>query len=156
MARYKGYYWKLNMSMESEMLSYKDVIVKDINRTGSKDLSDGKREAMLRILYSFAKRNMEIGYCQGMNFICFYLLEMGFSEEQAFWMICYIFEQLMPSNYYISMIPIVADICILRILMEECLPQTMKQLNYLQVDLNLMMLPLFVTAFTNLKNFEVG
>ena len=41
---------------------------------------------------------MEIAYCQGMNFICYFLTEAGFDEEETFWMLCYIFEVIMPSG----------------------------------------------------------
>jgi hypothetical protein len=156
MDRYKGYYKELLTSFPTEMSSYKKIILHDIHRTGNKDLPESTRERMLRILFSFAKRNMEIGYCQGMNFLCYFLLEMGFEEETTFWIICYVFERLIPHNYLINMIPIIADIELLRMILDKHVPKLMNHLNALSVDLNFVLLPLFVTAFTSIKNFAVS
>ena len=137
------------------MQAYQKIIILDVKRTGAKDIGDKERDAMTRVLYAFAKRNMEIGYCQGMNFVCHFLLEMEFSEEETFWLICYVFEQLMPRNYYVNMIPAIADIEIFKILLRESRPKFHEHLSSLGVDLNFMLIPCFVTIFTNLKNFYV-
>ena len=137
------------------MQAYQKIIILDVKRTGAKDIGDKERDAMTRILYAFSKRNMEIGYCQGMNFVCHFLLEMGFSEEETFWLICHVFEQLMPRNYYVNMIPAIADIEVFKILLRESRPKLHEHLTSLGVDLNFMLIPCFVTIFTNLKNFYV-
>jgi len=155
MDRYKGYYNELLAGFPNEMSSYKKIMLHDIHRTGNKELPESTRERMLRILFSFAKRNMEIGYCQGMNFLCYFLLEMGFEEEQTFWIICYVFERLIPHNYLINMIPIIADIELLRMMLDKHVPKLMNHLTTLSVDLNFILLPFFVTAFTSIKNFAV-
>ena len=156
MHRHQGYYEELSNNYNTEMLSYKKIIVVDLKRTGTKETTESARETMLKILYNFAKRNMEIGYCQGMNFLCYFLLQMGFQEEQIFWVICFVFERLMPNNYYVNMIPIIADIDLLKMLLEEFLPHLMVHLAALGVDLNFVLLPLFVTAFTSIKNFKAS
>jgi hypothetical protein len=153
--RYPGYYQNLCENFSDQMLSFKKIILLDIRRTGAKEMTEETKDKMLRILWSFSKRNMEIGYCQGMNFICFFLLDMGFTEEQTFWMVCYIFERLMPNNYYVNMIPVIADIELFKIILEEYLPRLTTHLGKLSVDLNFMLIPIFVTAFTNIKNHYV-
>jgi hypothetical protein len=153
MDRHKGYYNDLLNSFSTEMSSYKKIMVHDIHRTGTKEMPESTREQMLRILFSYAKRNMEIGYCQGINFLCYFLLEMGFEEEQTFWIICYVFERLIPHNYLINMIPIIADIELLRMVLDRHVPELMRHLSSLNVDLNFILLPFFVTAFTSIKNF---
>jgi hypothetical protein len=155
MNRYTDYYSSLVHNFSDQMLAYKKIILLDIKRTGAAQITEEMREKMLRILWSFAKRNMEIGYCQGMNFICFFLLEMDFSEEQVFWMVCFIFERLMPNNYYVNMIPVIADIELLKMILEEYLPNLTCHLASLSIDLNFMLIPCFVTAFTNIKNHYV-
>lgn len=45
---------------------------------------------------SVCKRNNEIAYCQGMNFICYFLIEIGFAEEEVFWLMCHLIENIMP------------------------------------------------------------
>jgi len=90
---------------------------------------------------------------KGINFLCYFLLEMGFEEEQTFWIICYVFERLIPHNYLINMIPIIADIELLRMVLDRHVPELMRHLSSLNVDLNFILLPFFVTAFTSIKNF---
>ena len=36
---------------------------------------------MRRVLIALLRRNSDIGYCQGFNFICYYLMKLGFEEE---------------------------------------------------------------------------
>lgn len=127
----------------------------DIKRTYAKIITQDTKEKMLRVLYNYSKRNMEIGYCQGMNFICYYFLENGFTEEETFWILAHIIEQVIPKNYYINMVPIIADIKILRQMMKEKIPRLVKHIQDLNVDLNFLLIPWFVMVFTNIQNNDV-
>ena len=44
-------------------------------------------------------RNKEIGYCQSMNFVVATML-MYCSEEQSFWILCSLVEDVLPEGYY--------------------------------------------------------
>jgi hypothetical protein len=53
----------------------------DLHRTVKKsDTSDEDTKALRNVLVAFSRRNPYIGYCQGLNFIAFFLLTMQFSE----------------------------------------------------------------------------
>lgn len=156
MDRYKGYYDQLDENFNDQMLTSKRIIVNDIKRTYSTIITQDNKDKMLRILYSYAKRNMEVGYCQGMNFMCYHFLTEGFSEEETFWILAYIFEQLIPKNYYTNMVPIIADIKMLRHLMQEKYPKLVSHIQDLNVDLNFILIPWFIMAFMNIQNNEVG
>ena len=58
----------------------------------------------------FAKRNPEIGYLQGFNFIVDYFLTQDFSPEETFWLLVFIIEDLLHKQFYASFFPIFADI----------------------------------------------
>ena len=62
----------------------KDVIVLDVNRTYFSESQDEKRETIKNILFCLLYTYPNIGYCQGMNFICQFLLEVTKEEEKAF------------------------------------------------------------------------
>ena len=126
----------------------------DIDRT-AQCLTLEVKQMMMRILFNFAKRNMEIAYCQGMNFICYFLIEMSFEEEEIFWILCYIFEHIMPHGYYINMTPVLADIEIFTEMLSEKLPFVHKEIVRKDFDLNFFLIPFFMTAFTSLKNNAV-
>ncbi len=62
----------------------KDVIILDVNRTYFSEDQNGKREIIKNILFCLLHKYPHIGYCQGMNFICQFLLEATKDEEKAF------------------------------------------------------------------------
>lgn len=66
------------------------------------------------VIYSYAKRNLSIGYVQGFNFIAGkLLLYMNSNEEQAFFLFKNIIEYQMPVNYYSEMCGVMADVDIM-------------------------------------------
>lgn len=58
---------------------------------------------------AFSRRNPFIGYCQGLNFIAYFLLTMQFQEEEAFWILSQITETIIPMDYYTNMIGVACD-----------------------------------------------
>ncbi len=150
----RGYYEALDASLNDQISAYMRLIQMDIDRT-AKDLTPEIKQMMLRILCNFAKRNMEIAYCQGMNFICFFLIEMSFEEEEIFWILCHLFEVVMPPSYYVDMTPVLADVEIVKLMIACNLPAVHREITRKGFDLNFLLIPLFVTIFTNLKNNEV-
>ena len=61
-----------------------DVITLDVNRTYFSEDQTGKREIIKNILFCLLYAYPDIGYCQGMNFICQFLLEVTKNEEKSF------------------------------------------------------------------------
>lgn len=156
MDRYAGYYDHLNANFDDQLGDYKCIILSDIRRTHSDVLTQDSKDKMFRILHSYSKRNAEIGYCQGMNFMCYHFLELGFSEEQTFWILTYIFEQIVPKNYYINMVPVVADVKLFKHMLRVTNPELGRHLARLKCDLGYILIPWFIMAFVSIKNNEAG
>ncbi|KAL0480459.1 hypothetical protein AKO1_011005 [Acrasis kona] len=57
------------------------------------------RSQMQRILTAYSWRNPHVSYCQSLNYIVGILL-LHYSEEQSFWMLVSILEELLPANFY--------------------------------------------------------
>ncbi len=56
---------------------------------------------MRNILYCLAIRNPYLGYCQGLNFIAYFiLLYITDDEIEAFWIFVYMLESILPIDYY--------------------------------------------------------
>ena len=71
-------------NIDNKIKLLKDVIVLDVNRTFFSVNQKEKRETLKNILYCLAYLYPKVGYCQGMNFICQFLLEVTNDEEKAF------------------------------------------------------------------------
>ena len=62
-----------------------------------------------RILTAYSRRNPQIGYCQGMSMVAAGLL-LHLEEEQAYWMLCAVIENVLPADYYTpGMLGMLAD-----------------------------------------------
>ena len=155
MGRHAGYFEALARLPDDHLAAAKRLISLDVERT-ARGLTPEIKEAISRVLLCFAKRNAEVGYCQGMNFICYFLIEMGFEEEQAFWLITHLVENVMPYGFYVNMTPVIADLEIFRHILQERQPWFYREVTRKGFDLQSLLVPFFVTLFTNLKNKEVG
>lgn len=155
MSRYKDYYKEIQNIFDKSLPKMNKIIKMDIRRTDSKNITENQKSQLERILKSLAKRNMEIGYCQGMNFISYYLLKMDFSEEETFWIMDYIINNLIPRDYYTNMIPLLADIKVLRYLLNERDPHFVRKLNDIGMDLNFMLTSPFLLIFTDINNLRL-
>ena len=102
-----------------------DVIEKDIPRTFTGAI--GFKDYQLRnVLYAFALLHPEIGYCQSMNFLAAVLIACC-GEEPAFWILCALIEDYLPSDYYVSgMKGFCIDLKLIEILINERTPDIAK------------------------------
>ena len=69
---------------EPKMKLLRDTIILDVNRTYFSTEQNKKREIIKNILFSLVYIYPNIGYCQGMNFICQFLLDVTKNEEISF------------------------------------------------------------------------
>jgi hypothetical protein len=84
-----------------------------------------------------------------MGVICATLLLL-FEEEDAFWMMCSIVENILPGQYYsVSLYGVQVDIRVFRYLIEQHLPNIHKFFNEHDVDLTLICFQWFLTLYSN-------
>ena len=69
---------------EPKMKLLRDTIILDVNRTYFSTEQNKKREIIKNILFCLVYIYPNIGYCQGMNFICQFLLDVTKNEEISF------------------------------------------------------------------------
>jgi hypothetical protein len=77
-------------------------IMKDLHRTFVSLTDEASDEDILplkNVLLAYSVRNTVVGYCQSMNFVTALLL-MHLTEEQAFWILAALVEDILPTNYY--------------------------------------------------------
>jgi small G protein signaling modulator 3 len=84
-----------------------------------------------------------------MGVICATLLLL-FEEEDAFWMMCSIVEDLLPGQYYsVSLFGVQVDIRVFRYLIQQYLPNIHRLFNEHDIDLTLICFQWFLTLYSN-------
>lgn len=114
-----------------------DVIERDLYRTFPTNSNFDNEEgigALRNVLLAYSTRNAAVGYCQSMNFlVAIFLLHMN--EEETFWTLAAIVEQLTPEYYSKNMRGMHVDQRVFRSLVAEYLPKVSAKLeeNYVEV-----------------------
>mmetsp|Transcript_99201 Transcript_99201/g.175951 ORF Transcript_99201/g.175951 Transcript_99201/m.175951 type:complete len:593 (-) Transcript_99201:23-1801(-) len=122
------------------------VIEADIPRTGVKG---DNRRYLENVLLAFAAKNAQIGYCQSMNFIAATLL-LYHTEEQVFWMLCSLIEDLLPEGYYTdSMVGLRVDLRVFDSLVAQYLPDLHRHFRKHEIDLSPITMNWFLCLFVN-------
>ncbi|XP_063446049.1 small G protein signaling modulator 3 homolog isoform X2 [Mytilus trossulus] len=108
-----------------------------------------------RVLRGLAWLYPDIGYCQGTGVIAASLL-LFMEEEDAFWMMCSIIEDLLPASYYShTLIGIQADQKVLRQILINYLPDLDLVLKEHDIELSLISLHWFLTLFASVVHMKV-
>jgi len=129
-----------------------DQIEKDLPRTfpGFMFTPTGYefQPALRRILRAYSLRNPYLGYCQSMNFIAGGLL-VFLEEEQAFWALCWLVEDLLHGYFSRSMMGLQVETRILEELIKENLPQLGKHLQKIGFNPILLTTQWYLCLFLN-------
>ncbi|CAD8160218.1 unnamed protein product [Paramecium pentaurelia] len=125
---------------------FQDTIKKDVVRTsGDEEI----QQKLSNVLTAYTIRNAQIGYCQGFNYIAHYLLlNQKYSEEDAFWFLCHLFETLLPQNYYNHLFGVLSDDEIIRQILQKEKPHLMEHFQNLSVETSLFTIQWLVCCFT--------
>ena len=87
-------------------------ITLDVRRTFQKKEEinlENKVKRLNAILLAYSKRNINVGYCQGFNFIVGYLLDIYSNDEEVFWLFTSIIDNIFPTDYYVALCGVMAD-----------------------------------------------
>lgn len=87
-----------------------------------------------------------------MNFMCAFLLEEGIEEEEVFWIMVYLINEVIPRNYFTNMVPLMSDIKLVKYFIKEKFPKYLTLIQRNQIDLNMVLLPWFLVIFTQIEN----
>ena len=115
------------------------------------DHSYASRESATRnVLLAYSYRNPAVGYCQSLNFITGALLMAPLTEEDAFFSLVTIIEDLMPPDYYTrddDLLGARIDQLVFAELLAQRLPRLTARLDQLHVPLDLFSLQWFMCLF---------
>ena len=150
-AKEVSYYHRQVASSQRPSVSTKQIEL-DLLRTcpshrDFKNIASPKVAALRRVLVAYSQHNPAIGYCQGMNMIAATGL-LFLDEEDAFWMMVAVIEQILPEGYYSTeMIGSQVDQRVVRDLMSERAPKLSAHLEKHDVDTGLVTFSWMLTIF---------
>ncbi|XP_040842429.1 small G protein signaling modulator 3 isoform X2 [Ochotona curzoniae] len=108
-----------------------------------------------RVLRALAWLYPEIGYCQGTGMVAACLL-LFLEEEDAFWMMGAVIEDLLPASYFsTTLLGVQTDQRVLRQLIVQYLPRLDKLLQEHDIELSLITLHWFLTAFASVVHIRL-
>ena len=130
----------------------------DITRTLTDNIFFRKGPGIAKlneVLVAYSRRNIEVGYCQGMNLVVANLLLIIPSAEDVFWILVSMIETILPTNYYDhSLLASRADQQVLRTYVSEVLPKLSQHFDELAIDLEAMTFQWFLSVFTDCLSAE--
>ncbi len=120
-----------------EMLAAEESVDLDVRRTfpGHPRLTPEFMQKMRRVLLAYAARNPEVAYCQGMNFLIATVLLHVEAEEDAFWLLSHLVEEVLPDHFVHSMIGHTIDRQVMDQLVERRLPTLSLHLRRLSLSM---------------------
>ena len=147
----KGYYYKIIYQYPEYIPSKcESVIEADLKRTCPNEEYFKKPEnkkKLKNILIAYSRRNSQIGYCQGFNFIVAKLLKLFEKEEDVFWIFVQIIENILPCEYYSELVGIMSDCSLCLELLKESNKKVMQKLEGFEVILNNLLYKWFISLF---------
>jgi len=108
---------------------------------------------MYKIFKDYSIFNREVGYCQGMSFVCAALLINKLTEEESFWMFVGIMD-IFQENYSVTMTGILANNEDFKDLLYLTHPAIFNQMERLQAVTVIFISRWFLTLYTDLKHWQ--
>ncbi|CAO3648391.1 unnamed protein product [Mucor hiemalis] len=128
-----------------------EEIEKDLNRSLPEYKAYQQPEginSLRRVLSAYSWKDPELGYCQAMNIVTSAIL-IYMSEEQAFFTLSILCDDLLPGYYSTSMYGALLDQIIFEHLLEKTMPKLHAHFKETDIQLSVACLPWFLSLYIN-------
>ncbi len=110
-----------------------------------------------RLLVAFARKNPNIGYCQGMNLVAATCLLGLPTEEMSFWQLVAIIEDVLPPDFYATNLSgSFAEQALLKYYLGKVSPSIAHHLHKLGIELETITFGWFLSLFSACFTTEVS
>ncbi|CAB0044748.1 unnamed protein product [Trichogramma brassicae] len=116
--------------------------------------TDLHQRQLYNILLAFAHQNQEVGYCQGLNYIAGLLLLVTKNEENAFWLLKVLIENILPEYYTPTMKGLLIDIDVLVELVKLKMPDVFQHVENLGLPWPVITTKWFICLFAEVLPTE--
>ncbi|KAI9006577.1 rab-GTPase-TBC domain-containing protein [Phycomyces nitens] len=140
----------LNENKDKNSLS-REEIEKDLNRSlpeYSAYQTPQGINSLRRVLTAYSWKDPELGYCQAMNIVTSAIL-IYMSEEQAFFTLSVLCDEMLPGYYSTSMYGALLDQIIFELLLETTMPVLFNHFKKADIQLSVACLPWFLSLYIN-------
>ncbi|KAK7074043.1 Growth hormone-regulated TBC protein 1 [Halocaridina rubra] len=136
-----------------------DIIKVDVPRTFPdniyfRDYNEGKLASLHNVLVAFSHHNKSVGYCQGLNYIAGLLLIIIKDEEDTFWLLSVLVNDLLPQYYTPVMVGVLTDISVLEAIVKERAPLIWKHVKHYGLTWGLLTTKWFICLFAEVLPIE--
>ncbi|KAI8378414.1 rab-GTPase-TBC domain-containing protein [Blakeslea trispora] len=149
--RNQGLYERvLEENKDKRSLSLEEI-EKDLNRSLPEYKAYQQPEgidSLRRVLSAYSWKDPELGYCQAMNIVTSAIL-IYMSEEQAFFTLGVLCDDLLPGYYSTSMYGALLDQIIFEHLLEKTMPKLHTHFKETDIQLSVACLPWFLSLYIN-------
>ena len=145
----KGFYQQILTQHKNDQSQAIIEIEKDLHRSFPEHPFYQTEEgisSLRNVLTAYSWKNPSVGYCQSMNIVCALLL-LYLEEENCFWILSTICEDILPKYYSSAMVGSQIDQELFEKLLEKCLPAVFTHLNQISFPISVITQPWFLCLF---------
>ncbi|KAL0092742.1 rab-GTPase-TBC domain-containing protein [Phycomyces blakesleeanus] len=147
----QGLYERLLEENKDKNSLSREEIEKDLNRSlpeYSAYQTPQGIDSLRRVLTAYSWKDPELGYCQAMNIVTSAIL-IYMSEEQAFFTLSVLCDEMLPGYYSTSMYGALLDQIIFELLLETTMPVLFNHFKKADIQLSVACLPWFLSLYIN-------
>ena len=141
-----GYY----RAILAEKSKYPDLFFSCINKDIPRTMPDDHplQGALRNVLCAYAIRNPSVLYCQGMNYLVGFLLINKLSEEEAFWLLVQLVEDIVMPDYFKDLSTLSITVQVFEDVIKQAFPELAQEMAEVGMESGIFLVGWYICLFT--------